>query len=126
MVQVVYSPWKLVVIHEYSRYDSVQDLIRGAFAGIPRGSNVAIRWVDGVDGIALVQNALPMTDTLTKELIEGRLYWDHVSFAPMESYSPQVYLPDMRVTATIVDVSTNDVFRAIAQFLKRELFREGQ
>jgi len=122
MTEVSYEPRKKVIIHEYSRYNSVEDLIKSAYGGAPPGATVgAIKWVDG---IALTQNAFPMTDTIIKELLEGRLHWDHVSFAPMEEYRRNIHVEDVRITATVVNVSANPVFRVIAKYIKENFMKE--
>jgi hypothetical protein len=121
MTEVSYQPREKVIIHEYSCYDSIEALIKGAFAGAPPGANAMVKWVDGV---VMVQNTYPMIETNVKELIEGRLHWDHVSFAPMEKYKPNLLLPEMGITVTIVDVSVNAVFRDIASFIKKNLMHK--
>jgi len=122
MTEVSYEPRKRVIIHEYSCYDSVEELIRGAFSGAPPGATVGpVRWVDGV---ALIPKAYPMTEAIVKELIEGRLHWDHVSFAPMEEYKRNIHVEDMRVTAEVINVSVNPTFRVIAKFIKEKLMRK--
>lgn len=122
MTEVSYEPRKKVIIHEYSQYNSVEDLIRSAFGGAPSGSTVgAIKWVDG---IALIQQAYPMTDIVIKELLEGRLHWDHVSFAPMEEYRRNIHVEDVRITATVINVSANPIFRDIAKFIRENFMTE--
>jgi hypothetical protein len=119
MVEVEYQPRNKVIIHEYARYESVEHLIKGAFSNIPPGANVgSLKWVGG---LVMTQTPYPMTDTIIKELIAGRLHWDHVSFAPMDEYSPNIHVPDIRLTVTINDVSVNPVFRAIAKFIVANL-----
>ena len=122
MTEVIYQPRKQVIIHEYSRYDTVEDLIRGAFSGVPPGATAGpLRWVDG---IVLMYNTYPMTDAIVKELIEGRVHWDHVSFAPMEEYKPTVHVEDLQITVRIINVSINPTFRAIAKFIKENLMQK--
>ena len=121
MTEVSYEPRKKVIIHEYSYYDSVEALVRCGFAGAPPGSSVIIRWVDGV---VLSQNTYPMTDSITAELIEGRLHWDHVSFAPMEEYQASLSFANLAITVTVIDVSVNPVFCDIAKFIKKNLMKK--
>ena len=121
MTEVVYEPRKRVIIHEYSYYDSVEDLIIGAFGNAPPGSNIGpLKWVDG---IVLTHSALPMTDSVTKEILEGKLHWNHVSFAPMEEYVSNLHLSDSRITVNIINVSANLIFTNIATFLKENLMK---
>jgi len=123
MPEVIYAPRKQVIIHEYSRYDSIENLISGTYGGAPPGATVGpIKWVDGV---ALVHSAYPMTtESVVKELLEGRLHWDHVSFAPMEEYKRNLHLEDSNITAQFINVSVNPVFRDIAKFIRENLMRE--
>lgn len=120
MTEVSYEPRKKVIIHEYSRYDTIESLIRNGFAGAPPGAEVVVRWVDG---IVFSHLTYPMTDSITKELIEGRLHWDHVSFAPMEEYQESVSFVNLPITVKIVDVSPNPVFCDIAKFIKEKLMK---
>lgn len=117
---VRYEPRKEVIIHEYTRCETVQDLVRSA--GAPLGTTVFItlRWASG---IAMIFSALPMNEITTKEIIEGRLHWDHVSFAPMEKFQPKVHDESSGVTASVVDVSGNATFFAIAEFIKAKLLK---
>jgi hypothetical protein len=87
--------------------------VRGLPAGIVL---TALRWVGG---ILLVFRAMPINTVTTHELIEGRLHWDHVSFASMPEYKKQI-ITDTGVTLVIGNVSGNPVFVEIAEFLKEK------
>jgi len=119
--EVRYEPRKEVIIHEYTPYDSAEDLINASATSIPPGSFLTVRWVNGV---LLSFSALPINEVTTKELIEGRLHWDHVSFAPMPEYRDQI-IAGAGVTFRIRDVSNNQVFAAIADFIKKEFLKLG-
>jgi hypothetical protein len=113
---VEYQPRKKVIIHEYSHYDNVEELLRNSFVSAPPGAEVGpLKWVDG---IVLVNTTYPMRDTVIKELIEGRLHWDHVSFAVMPEYLPNIHLNDPRITANLINVTSNPTFRIIAEFIR--------
>lgn len=116
---VKFEPRKEVIIHEYSKYDSHEEFISASLKGIPPGSVVtALKWVDGV---LLTFRVLPTNIVTTKELIEGRLHWDHVSFAPMPEYREQI-VADTGITVIISNVSNNPVFMEIAKFIKERFF----
>lgn len=119
MIEVEYQPRTKVIIHEYSRYDSLESLVRGAFGGAPPGSSLGpLKWING---IILFHSSFPMTDEIVRELLDGRLHWNHVSFAPLEEYRQNYHDPDLRITVTIVDVSVNPVFEAIGNFISEQL-----
>jgi len=114
---VRYEPRKEVIIHEYAKYDSPEDFISASIKGLPPGSVLtALRWVDGV---LLSFRSLPINTITTKELIEGRLHWDYVSFAPMPEYRDQI-VADTGITLVITNVSNNPVFTQIAEFIKKK------
>ena len=123
MTIVRYVPRRQVVIHEYSSYDDVQSLVRNAFGGAPPGSNVGtLKWVDGV---VMLFTAMPLTsESVVKELLEGTLHWDHVSFAAMGEYQPNIHIPEERITCSVVNVSTSPIFRDIAKFIRKTLMRQ--
>ena len=119
MTEVEYQPRKKVIIHEYSRYNNVDELIRNAFGNAPSGSSLGpIKWVDGV---VMINSSYPLRDTIIQELLEGRLHWDHVSFAPMEKYENTIHIQDLRLTVSITNVTSNPIFRLISKFIKETL-----
>lgn len=121
MTEVRYEPRKLVIIHEYTKYDSAEDFVNESVRGAPTGSVItALKWVNGV---LLTHSAMAHSETTAKELIEGRLHWDHVSFASMPRYQHQIVTPN-GVTVIIRDVGGNPVFGAIAEFIKKEFLKE--
>lgn len=120
-IEVRYEPRKEVIIHEYTKYNSDQDLIEASAKGLPAGSVLtALRWVGGV---LLAFSAMPINQVTTQELIEGRLHWDHVSFASMLEYQEQI-ITKAGVTVVIGNVSGNQVFAEIAKFLTRAFLQK--
>lgn len=116
MVDVYYEPRKKVIIHEYIKYDSPEDLAKSQFITAPPGSFVGpLKWAAG---IVMNFSALPLnSETVIKELIDGTLHWDHVAFAPMKE-PKNIRLEDK--TCLVIDVSNNPTFLAIAEFIKKE------
>jgi hypothetical protein len=117
-IKVVYEPRKQVIIHEYSKYGNPEEFIRQVFAGVPASAILIVHWVDGV---VLSFTPFSQTDTVVKELINGTLHWDHVSFAPMPKFMSKIIADG--TTCNVADVSTNAVFKAIAEFLKKEFLK---
>jgi hypothetical protein len=121
MIEVRYEPRKEVIIHEYAKYDSSEDLIDASVKGLPPGTVItALSWVDEV---LLSFNALPINQIITEELLKGRLHWDHVSFAPMPKYKDQI-VTAKGITVSVRDVSNNPVFQAIAKFIKTKFLKK--
>ncbi|MCP8309922.1 MAG: hypothetical protein L6N94_00255 [Candidatus Methylarchaceae archaeon HK01M] len=84
----------------------------------PGGLGKALRWADG---IAMQFSAMPKNETITKELLNGVLHWDFVSFAEMPEYSSGIRIEKVNVTVPIIDVSHHEIFKSIASFLKKRL-----
>lgn len=115
MIEIKYEPRKKVIIHEYAKYDSSEDLVEASVKGLPLGTVIAV--LSWVDGVLLSFTASPINQIITKELLHGRLHWDHVSFAAMPEYRDQIMTAN-GITVSVMDVSNNPVFRAIAKFIK--------
>jgi hypothetical protein len=123
VTEVTFQQRREVVVLEYASYETPETLVSSMFGGAPQGAVVGpLRWVDGV---VLSFNPLPMnSEAVMKELIGGRLYWDHVSFAPMKTYQSNVFIRESGVTANVVDVSRNPVFRDIAEAIKQKFLAD--
>ena len=87
--QVKHQPRKQVIIHEIGIYDSAQQLVDLSTIGLPPGTiSTPLRWTNGV---LMSFNPLPATtDFIARERAKGILHWDHVSFAPMKKFTPQI------------------------------------
>ena len=115
---VKYEPRKEIIIHEYTKYESPEDLINASAKGAPPGSVVSIhRWVDGV---LLFFTGFPKNDIIIQELLNGKVHWDHVNFALMPEYKEQ-FMTETGVTLIIGNVSKNPSFKAVAEFIKEQL-----
>ena len=112
--KVSYEPRKEIIIHEYTRYDSEDELINSLAQGLSAGSTATLRWAEGV---IFSFNAFPADPLIIKENLEGRIHWNHVSFAPMTQYRQQIITPS-GVTVFIRDVSANPSFQAAAEFIR--------
>lgn len=120
VIQVKHEPRKLIIIHELASYDTAQEMAEAWTAGLPLGSPPPqFRWVNGVAFISL---ALPaIGDVVTGEIVEGRLHLDHVSFAPMPEYQEEVTLEENNIAIPVIDVSKNESFVAVGNFLSQKL-----
>ena len=115
---VRYEPRKEIIIHEYTKYDSPNELITSAVSGVPPGSVLtALKWVDGV---LLSFTPFPRDAITVKEIMEGKVHWDHVNFTLMSEYKEQI-ITETGVTVVITDVSKNPSFEAVAEFIKATL-----
>jgi len=117
--QVKHQPRKQIIIHEMAIYDSAQQFIDIITVGLPPGTvSAPLRWIDGV---MLTFTALSTnTDFIARERTKGILHWDHVSFAPMKKFTPQI-ISQNNIAVDIVDVSQNETFQSVSKFLLKKL-----
>ena len=117
MIEVILQPRKQVIIHEYVKYNTAEDLVKSATLGFPPGSVIGpLNWADGVL-MSFVPYPINMEITI-KELMQGRVHWDQLSFALLDTCA-QVRTDN--ATATVRDVSNHSTFKAIAKFVRENL-----
>ena len=116
MIDVKHEPRKEIILHEMSKFDTAQELVDFVTKGIQR-STPPIQWINGV---LFVFNAMLITDEISKELIAGKLHWDYVAFAPLKEYRESMNDTSNQTTVPIQNVSRNETFQAIGQFLKNQ------
>ena len=120
MVTVTYSPIKEVVVMEYIKYQSPEELLKNLI--LPPGQPAVLYWAEGV--VFHPIPLLPNNDKIIEELIKGRVYWSIVSFAEMPQYSGML-AADKGPEALVVNVSRSRVLRSVAKWLSERL-RESE
>ena len=116
MVKFIYEPWKTVVIHEIVQYD-IQTLVQLQALGVQAGQlGRSLNWANG---IAFRHEPMPPTDEVIKEQIQGSIHWPHLAFAVMPKYQPAFVIQKGKVTIPVVDLSENEIFRDMAEWIKK-------
>ncbi|MCS6769822.1 MAG: hypothetical protein NZ570_05235 [Candidatus Caldarchaeum sp.] len=116
MVEIVYNPVKEIVVLEYIKYPTADELIRNMI--LPPGQPAVLYWADGV-----VFLPIPLVANNTKvieEIMNGRLYWMSVSFAPLPNYS-QMLSAEKGPEALVINVSRSQTLSTVARWLKQRL-----
>jgi len=117
MVEVVYEPWQKVVIHESIQYP-LDDLVKMRSLGVPAGGlGQHLLWAEG---IAFFQSAMPPTDDVIKEQLQGKVHWSAVEWALMPEHQNVVVIKETNVRIPIINVSTNPVMRTVAKWLRSQ------
>lgn len=113
MVEIIHSPVKQVVIMEYVRFPSAEELVKNMI--LPPGQPAVLYWAEGV---VFLPVPLPTNNTkVVEELLNGKVYWMSVSFAPMPSYSAMLSA-EKGPEALVINVSRSSLFTQIARWLK--------
>jgi len=114
-VNIRYEPLREVVVMDYVRFPTVDDLVR--FTNVTAGGKtVGIYWANGV---AFTYYPLSPRETVVKSAIEEkRAYWAFLAFAPMPEYQKTVETRE-KIIAPIIDMSGSPLFQKTAEWLKQ-------
>jgi hypothetical protein len=116
-IAVTYQPFKEIVIMEKTRFNSAEEIAR--FTSVIAGGKLAgLYWVDGV--VFLYFPLTASTTIVAKELLEqGKVYWTFVGYALMPKYT-QVIETKEKMIVPVVDISSDPILNAVAQWLKEQ------
>ena len=116
-IAVTYQPFKEIVIMEKTRFYSAEEIAR--FTSVIAGGKLAgLYWVDGV--VFLYFPLTASTTIVAKELLEnGKVYWTFVGYALMPKYA-QVIETKEKMIVPVVDISSDPILNAVAQWLKEQ------
>ena len=110
-----YEPFKEIVIMEYMRFKTPDELAR--FLNVAAGGKpTGVYWANGISFFYY-----PMSSTselATKVLIEEKkVYWAFVGYAVMPEYRPIIETKE-KIMVPVIDVSSSLLFQKAAQWLK--------
>jgi hypothetical protein len=115
MVEVVYEPWKKIVIHEIVRY-ALDDLVKLQSLGVePGGLGDPLLWVGG---IVFSSSTMLETKDVIKEKLEGAVHWSSVEWALMPEFKDVIVLKETNVKVPIINVSAHPIYKTVSKWLK--------
>lgn len=118
---------KRLVIHNYTQYGSLYELIMSEFVGLEGVKDEDDNEIQGVlkwaNGVAMLPSATPYAnDLMAKEMMEGNLHWAYLAFAPMDDYQKAITTDAGRFL--VLDGSKNDLFADLASELKSRFLKK--
>jgi len=118
LIKVTYAPYKEMVVHEIIEQPSqvlFEDMVRQALAS-PVHAEPSINWADG---IAFVIAAMPPTEDIVKESLEGRLHYASIMFTriPFQNQIP-VNIGNQNYSVRLRKAENNPHLAAVANYLK--------
>lgn len=117
MVEVVYQPWKKIVIHEVVKY-ALDDLVKLQSLGIePGGLAEPLLWADN---IVFSRSTMLETEDVIKEKLEGAIHWSSVEWAPMPEFKEVIIIKETNVKVPILNVSTHPIYKTVSKWLKEQ------
>ncbi|MBI2128405.1 MAG: hypothetical protein HYU00_05145 [Nitrosarchaeum sp.] len=115
-MEISIEPWKKLVIHEVIEYKFDDWVKQIAFS--TRSSGGAIPIMQWTNGVVFSPSNFPTTNVTVEEQLKGILHWSSVSFAIKEKFEKQIVIEN--ATINLVDVSVNEIFKELAQNLKKQ------
>jgi hypothetical protein len=117
LVEVVYQPWKKIVIHEIVDY-TLDDLVRLQSLGVePGGLGDPLLWVEG---IVFSSSTMLETKDVVKEKLEGIIHWSSVEWARMPEFKEVIVIKETNVKVLIINVSAHPIYKAVSKWLKEQ------
>ncbi len=116
-VNVKFEPFKEIVVMERNYFSTPDDIAR--FISVIAGGKLSgLYWAEGV--IFLYFPLPASTEIAAKALIEDkRVYWTFVGYALMPKYQPTIETKE-KIIVPVIDVSSNPMFRKVANWLKEQ------
>lgn len=110
IVKVTYKPWEEIIIHGSIRY-SLDDLVKIRSLGVPPGGlGHRLVWAEG---IAFSHNAMPPTDEVVKEQLEGKVHCSGGEWEVMPEYEDSIVIRETNVRVPIITVGANPILRSL-------------
>jgi hypothetical protein len=114
-VNIVYEPFKEIVIMEKTRFGSPDEMAR--FTSVIAGGKLAgLYWAEGV--VFLYFPLPPSNAAVAKMLIEsGKVFWTFVGYALMPRYESTIETRE-KMIVPVIDITANPLLKRVAQWLK--------
>jgi hypothetical protein len=123
MVEVVYQPWKKIVIHEIVKY-ALNDLVKLQSLGVePGGLADPLLWVGG---IVFSSSTMFETKDVVKEKLEGVVHWASVEWAVMPAFKEMIIIKETNVKVPIINVSAHPIYKTVSKWLKERKESESK
>ncbi len=117
MIEIVYQPWKKIVVHEIFKH-KLEDLVKLHSLGVePGGLAEPLLWADG---IVFSRSTLLDTKDVIKEKLEGVIHWTSVEWAEMPEFREVIIIEETRVKVPIINASGHPVYDAVSKWLKEK------
>lgn len=114
-VEVKYEPYKELVIKDYKYEPSAEKLASLVAPMIAAGGQAYLQWADG---IVFAPNSAS-ADEQYEDLLEGKVVWLAVVFAPMAKFSSVIRANGIEVP--IINATENELSRAAVEWLKTRI-----
>lgn len=114
-VEVKYEPFKELIIKDYTYEPSPEKLAALMAGAIASGAQAYLQWAEGI--VYIPTSAPP--DTQYEELLQGKVVWLGVTFAPMPKFASVIRSTGIDVP--VIDASRSELGIAAARWMKAHI-----
>lgn len=118
-MDIVVEPWKKLVIHELLEY-KFEDLAKLVATQSVQQGGTAIPTISWAEGVAFLISPFPdESEVIIEEKLKGVIHYNTVLFALKPGFEAEIFMRGSQIRINLIDVGTNEIFRLLAQTLKK-------
>ncbi len=118
-MDIVVEPWKKLVIHELLEY-KFEDLAKLVATQSVQQGGTAIPTISWAEGVAFLISPFPdESEVIIEEKLKGIIHYNTVLFALKPGFEAEIFMRGSQIRINLIDVGTNEIFRLLAQTLKK-------
>lgn len=118
-MDIIVEPWKKLVIHELLEY-KFEDLAKLVATQSVQQGGTAIPTISWAEGVAFLISPFPdESEVIIEEKLKGVIHYNTVLFALKPGFEAEIFMRGSQIRINLIDVGTNEIFRLLAQTLKK-------
>lgn len=118
-MDIIVEPWKKLVIHELLEY-KFEDLAKLVATQSVQQGGTAIPTISWAEGVAFLISPFPdESEVIIEEKLKGIIHYNTVLFALKPGFEAEIFMRGSQIRINLIDVGTNEIFRLLAQTLKK-------
>lgn len=119
MVTISLEPYKKITVRSYTRFQSPEEFAQGITSNIPRGTFGRVANLFWANKILFRHFPYATTDSISKQYLMGNLPLDHIEYAPMPHFRPEIKVDEMAIT--VMNVSNHTFFDVFSKWIAQKL-----
>jgi len=118
-MEIIVEPWKKLVIHELLEY-RFEDLAKLVATQSVQQGGTAIPTISWAQGVAFLISPFPdESEVIIEEKLKGIIHYNTVLFGLKPGFEAEIFMRGSQVRINLIDVGTNEIFRLLADTLKK-------
>jgi hypothetical protein len=125
-MDIVVEPWRKLIIHELLEY-KFEDLAKLVATQSVQQGGTAIPTISWAEGVAFLISPFPdESEVIIEEKLKGVIHYNTVLFALKAPFEAEIFMRGSQIRINLIDVGTNEIFRLLAQTLKKHAKLTGE